>query len=226
VALSAALLIKGVFVVMPILAAGLWIACNPLRIRGSAWRPVAACILAAAAMAGAAAIYDALYLRATGETFWGGYWDRQLAPLSISAPIGADSTFLAHLRFYLLRLLWHPAPWSIALLAGWWRWRRGFRQRWRALPAPVRRGLAFTLLFAAASLLTLSPASRFAERYAFSSNYAVAAAGAVVAVHIWPALRAALERLDRVVPALPAVCWLLLMLLRLTIGPLLPRISG
>jgi 4-amino-4-deoxy-L-arabinose transferase-like glycosyltransferase len=226
VALTAALLIKGVFVAIPLLAAGLWILCNPRGIAGAAWRPVAACVVAGLTMASAAVAYDALYLQVTGEAFWGPYWDRQLAPLTLSAPVGGESTFLSHLGFYLLRLLWHPAPWSLAMVAAAWRWRRGIARRWRGLPEAPRRALAFTLLFAGASILLLSPASRFAERYAFSATYATAAAGTVVALHTWPALRRVLAHLDGQLPALPALCWLVLMILRLTLGPYLPRISS
>ena len=99
-------------------------------------------------------------------------------------------------------------------------------EAWRRLPDPARRGLAFALSFAFVSILVLSGISRFAERYAFSANAAVAAAGAVTALHIVPGLREKIQRLDGAVPALPALVWLALMLLRLTVGPLLPRISG
>ena len=71
----------------------------------------------------------------------------------------------------------------------------------------------------------LVPASRFAERYPFSAHYAIAAAGVVVALHM-ARLQIGLERLDRQIPALPVVVWTALMLLRLTSGRLLPRISG
>jgi hypothetical protein len=35
-----------------------------------------------------------------------------------------------------------------------------------------------------------------------------------------------LAHLDGQLPALPALCWLVLMILRLTLGPYLPRISS
>jgi hypothetical protein len=130
-----------------------------------------------------------------------------------------------HLGFYALRMAWHPAPWSFALLVAAWSTRRRWRNTWNAMPDTRRRGLLFGLAFALAAVAMLTPASRFAERYIFSANYAVAAVGIVVALHQWPALRRLLERLDGRVPALPATCWTLLMLLRLVLGPLLPRIS-
>ncbi len=139
-AFSAALLVKGVFVAIPLLAAGIWVVANPLRAPGSAWRAVAAALAGLAMMAGVAFVYDSLYRHVTGQTFWGPYWGRQLAPLTISAPGEAGSTFGAHLRFYLVRLIWHPAPWSLALVAGVWRWWGTLGRWWRTAPVPARAG--------------------------------------------------------------------------------------
>ncbi|MEO7191145.1 MAG: hypothetical protein ABI051_08825 [Vicinamibacterales bacterium] len=226
IALTMALLVKGVFVAVPLLAAAWWIVLNPMQARGSAWRAIAACVLSIVLMATTASLYDALYLRATGETFWGPYWARQLAPLTIATPGDGEGTFLPHLGFYLLRMLWHPAPWSFAVFTWLWIQRGRWVTRWRALGQGERRGALFALGFALASILMLSPVSRFAERYAFSANYAVAAAGLVVALRVWPAVRTAVEHLDQRVPALPAFLWLALMFLRLALGPILPRISA
>jgi 4-amino-4-deoxy-L-arabinose transferase-like glycosyltransferase len=225
-ALTAALLVKGVFVAIPLLAAGLWVLINPLRTPGPLGRPLAAGAIAVAVMTAAAFQYDTLYLRVTGESFWAGYWARQLAPLTIATPVEGGATFVHHLGFYALRLLWHPAPWSVALLAAAWRARGRVRHRWRALQEPVRRGIAFTVLFAAMSILLLSLPSRFAERYAFSANYVLAAAGIAAAADLWPRLTTTVRRIDERVPALAALCWTGLMLLRLAVGPLLPRISS
>jgi hypothetical protein len=96
--------------------------------------------------------------------------------------------------------------------------------RWRALADTERRGLIFAVTFAVAAIAMLSPSSRFAERYAFSATYAVATAGVVVALRDWPWLARGLGRLDTAVPALPAVVWFLLMLLRLVSGAMLPRV--
>jgi 4-amino-4-deoxy-L-arabinose transferase-like glycosyltransferase len=227
-ALTAALLVKGVFVVIPLLAAVIWIAVNPLRVTGPAWRPLAACLLGIGAMTAVAAAYDALYLQATGETFWYGYWTRQLEPLTLASPVDANeqSALVRNMGFYLLRLLWHPAPWSVALLVAGWRARARIRAAVGAMSDRGRRGLLASVGFAVASIALLTPASRFAERYPFSAHYAIAAAGATIALYLWPRLRARLEEMDRAVPALPAVLWFLLMILRLTVGGMLPRISG
>jgi 4-amino-4-deoxy-L-arabinose transferase-like glycosyltransferase len=226
VALTAGLLVKGVFVVIPLLAAAFWIVINPLGAPRSIWRAIIVGVAAIALMAGVALIYDRLYLHVTGETFWTPYWGRQLAPLTLATPGEGGSTLGAHLWFYVVRMAWHPAPWSLALVASLWRWRGTLRDRWRTMPVATRRGLAFCVSFALTCVLALSPASRFAERYIFSANYALAAAGVVVAGRAWPRLARLVTYLDERIPALPAFCWLILMLLRLALGPLLPRISA
>jgi len=224
IGLTAALLVKGVFVILVFAGAGLWVLINPTAAPGSLTRPVAAFAVALAVMAATAWTYDVLYLRATGETFWAAYWQRQLGPLTVVTPIEGASTLVRHIGFYLTRLLWHPMPWSLALLAGAWRLRGQVGHWWRTAPAGLRRGLVFVLGFSAASVVILSPSSRFAERYAFSATFAVAAAGAVAAWRQWPGLRRALTTLEQRVPALPVTVWLSLMVLRLVLGPVLPRV--
>jgi hypothetical protein len=71
----------------------------------------------------------------------------------------------------------------------------------------------------------LSPSSRVAERYIFSGTFVVAAAGAIVALRIWPRLAVWLGTLDRSLPAAPALVWFALMIARLAIGPWMPRIG-
>ncbi len=225
-ALCAAVLVKAAFVAVPLLAIGWWMLINPLGTKGSIVRPIATIALGLAAIVVMSIGYDALYMRVTGESFWGGYWARQFAPWSFGAEPADQPGALHHLGFYLVRLAWHPAPWSLALAAAMWTTRHRWRSMWQALPDAHRRGLLFTLAFTASTVLMLVPMSRFAERYIFSANYAIAAAGIVVALHHWPRLRTTIQDLDARIPALPALCWTLLMLLRLAIGPLLPRISG
>jgi hypothetical protein len=226
VALTAAVLVKGVFVAVPLIAVGVWMLLNPRGERGSVWRPIIASAMAGLMMAAMAVIYDAMYIRVTGESFWGGYWARQLAPLTIAAPGDDGSTIAHHLGFYLLRVVWHPAPWSWALVAAGLIYRARLTRVWRALPAPAARGLAFAILSAAAIVLLLTPASRFAERYIFSANYLIAAAGIPVALRLLPALGGRMAAIDQRVPAAAAIAWLTLMVLRLVAGPYLPRISG
>jgi predicted membrane metal-binding protein len=63
------------------------------------------------------------------------------------------------------------------------------------------------------------------ERYIFSANYALAALGIVVSLYVWPRLRTLLAEADRRIPALPVLCWTMLILGRLLTGGLLPRIT-
>ena len=223
VALSMALVIKGVFVILVLAGAVLWIVIDPLNARARR-RQIAALLIGLATMTIVAFVYDAIYLQVTGERFWQAYWARQLGPLRIATPLEGAASLAGNAVFYLTRLIWLPAPWSLALLIVAWRQRSTWTRWWRAADVRIRRGLVFALLFAAASVIVLSPSSRFAERYAFSATYVVAAAGIVAAWFHWPRVQGFLQRLDTRVPALPVVAWTALMLLRLFVGPLLPRL--
>ncbi len=223
-ALVAALLVKGVFVALVLLAAFVWALANPLGPTGTGKRIVVAGLVSAAAMVAAVLAYDAMYADVTGQSFWIPYWERQLAPLELATPFDGGRALVSHLLFYLSLVAWHPAPWSLALIALLRHGRAGLARRWQALTRPERRGLLFALGFAGAAILLLSPSSRFAERYAFSATYAIATAGAVVAMREWPGLAQRLGRLDATVPGLPVVVWISLMLLRLATDQVLPRI--
>ena len=74
-------------------------------------------------------------------------------------------------------------------------------------------------------IVLLTPSSRFAERYAFSATYAVAALGVVVACRKWPQLREWPVRWAAGTMT-AAILWLGLVVLRIALGPWLPRISG
>ena len=216
--LTGGLLIKGVFVVLILLAMGVWFAINPQRSDVPRWRSVLAVVAGLAMMVAVAAAYDAQYLSVTGETFWGPYWRRQLGPLSILTPLEGASTLAMHVLFYVSRVIWHPAPWSIALGVTLWRFRARLTPRFLAKAEMRHRGAAFAIVFAMLAILVLSPASRLAERYAFAATFAVACAGVVAALREWPAVGARLRALDQKIPALPATLWIVLILLRLGIG--------
>ena len=222
--LTAALLIKGVFVAVIFLAAGLWLLLNPARRTGPLWRPIVALAIAVMTMAAVAVAYDDAYLRIAGERFWIPYWHRQVGSVSVATPAEGASTLLYHVGFYLSRLLWHAAPWSLVLLAAAWTRRRKPTDASALRSDGSRRGLTFAIVFATVAIAVLSPSSRFAERYLFSPVFAIAAAGVVVAYRSWPSVPAVLARLERAVPAFPAMLWLVLMLIRLVLGPFLPRV--
>src|SRR5262249_30358126 len=146
-------------------------------------------------------------------------------PVEIATPLENASILAGHLWFYLVRLLWFPAPWSLALVVAAWGAKGRVIARWRALAPSLQRGLLFALGLSVLAVALLSPSSRFAERYAFSAAFLVGAAGSVAALDEWPSLRAWFERWDRAIAAFPVVVWTALMLARVVLGPYLPRIS-
>jgi 4-amino-4-deoxy-L-arabinose transferase-like glycosyltransferase len=218
---TAAMLIKGVFVAPVMMGAALWIVVNPTR--GSRTKQIIACAIAIAAMAITWRVYDFWYDRATGAPFWSAYWQRQMAPLEVASPFSQAWTFVQHIFFYVGRLLFHPAPWSLALV-----W-AAFRRRIAPLVAPLgereRDALRFVVLYTLLSVVLLSLASRFAERYIFSATYLVAAIGVVAACRYWPVVMRTLSRIEAAVPAFPVVVWVILVGSRLLLGDWLPRIQ-
>ena len=104
IALTAALLVKGVFVVLIVVAAAIWAVTNPAR-EPVRWTRVAAAGLASVVLMAATAIaYDAAYYRVTGQTFWGPYWQRQLAPLTIATPFEGGSMLMVSVSGTAVRL--------------------------------------------------------------------------------------------------------------------------
>jgi hypothetical protein len=225
VGITSALLIKGVFVVVALAGAALWVMCAPVR-EGSRTRAVVALAVAVVAALAAGMAYESWFRSVTGEAYWLPYWERQLGQVEVATPVGGGLSALAwNVFFYINRLAWHAAPWSLALLTAGWITRGTWRARWRGLPESERRGLLFALLYGAVLVVLLSPSSRVAERYIFSGTYAVATAGAVIGLRIWPRFASWLAAIDSRIPALPALIWLALMVGRLAVGPWMPRIS-
>ena len=137
-AITAALLIKGVFVAIVLLGAGLWALLNPLRAPGSMIRPLVALAVAVGCAAAMAVGYDVLYERAAGTTFWAGYWRRQLGPVAEAAPGAGLLPILGHIAFYAAHLAWLSAPWGAALVGLTIVWCGWARDRWQRMPAPLR----------------------------------------------------------------------------------------
>jgi 4-amino-4-deoxy-L-arabinose transferase-like glycosyltransferase len=224
--MAGALLVKGVFVVLTIAGAVLWVLVDPAGGTRSRIRPIVAVLVGVLVTLVAGTAYEFWFRAVTGEAYWVPYWQRQLGQVEVATPMGGGIASLAwNVFFYLNRLAWHAAPWSLALIALMWTTRGAWISRWQALPASERRGLLFALTYGVLLVFVLSPSSRVAERYIFSGTYAVAAAGTIVALRIWPRIASWCHELDRRVPAAPALVWLALLIARLAIGPWMPRIS-
>ena len=212
-ALTAALLVKGVFVAIVLLGAGLWVLVNPLRVPGPIVRPLAALAGALVTMALVALVYDRLYEQAAATTFWAGYWRRQLGPVAEAAPGAGMLPLVYHAFFYVAHMAWLSAPWGLALLA----------LAWRAHGDTLKRAALFGLAFAGVAIILLSPSGRFAERYLFSPIFVAAAIGVAVACRTWPHIPVAVAQIERRIPYLPVLLWFVLIVGRLGLGPLLPR---
>ena len=183
-AVTAALLIKGVFVALVLLGAGLWAVLNPLRVPGSTMRPLAALAVAVACAAAVAVGYDVLYESAAGTTFWAGYWRRQLGPVAEAAPGAGVLAILGHIGFYLAHLAWLSAPWGAALIGLGAVWTARARDQWQAPARPAaRRPSSSRSPSRPRRSSMLSPSGRFAERYLFSPIFVSAAVGVAAACY-------------------------------------------
>ena len=209
-AFTGALLVKGIFSVLVVGAAGLWLLVNPARDRQAPLRPWIAVAVGLVTMLVAALAYDRAYANVTGHPFWSAYWERQIGPMSFASPAEHATVVIEHVWFYVTHVLWDSAPWGLVL--AWVAWLRLRGAGDHPLTDAERRGLTFVLLFTVAAALALSVPSRFAERYTFSAVFLMGAAGVAAAWLQWPGVRRAIERADAAIPALPAVVWTALVL--------------
>ncbi len=144
-------------------------------------------------MAAAALVYDAWYMHVTGQRFWAQYWQDQMSPVTLATPIDQAGTFAGHIFFYVVRLLWHPAPWSLVMVFMAWRGRARLLT-FLGDGSSLARAALFVIGFALLSVLVLGPSSRVAERYVFSATYGIGAAGAVVTWRSWADIPARLRK--------------------------------
>jgi hypothetical protein len=229
-ALVGLLLVKGLLAVFgPALCALFILAARrdtvqPAQPERAAW---AGLVVAVAAMAGAALLYELLYRLATGEPFWTIYISRQLGPAAVardgSLALGKAYNFV----WYLGRVAWFAFPWSLTLLASEWYWRRPRgRESTDAGPGagPARAGATFVAGMVLLYVGLFSLSDRLADRYIFPAYYAVGCAGAVAAVRMFPRFRRFVERLDR--PWVPAAVWCLTLAVHVVGGRLgLPTVN-
>jgi hypothetical protein len=202
-------LIKGAFAMFALAAASLWILVVPPRsgeVNGRAWLGLAAAVLAAIATF---ALYEAFYVRATGESFLDFYRSTRLGEsMDLGDPRIVPHT-LRNVVWYLGRLAWFAAPWSLAAFAVWLAWLRSPRA---VLDRRIeRRAALWALLTTVVFIAVLSPANVRAERFIFPLYFIVGALGFAAVSERWPSVdRIARRAAD--VGWLPIAMWLVLFL--------------
>ena len=101
--------------------------------------------------------------------------------------------------WYLLRLAWFAAPWSLVAGAVAWVWLR-FRTIGTSPPPfdeSTERGLVWALLLTAVFIGVLSPALVRAERFIFPTYFVIGAVGVVAAIRTVGGVRSLAVRADR-----------------------------
>ena len=182
-ALCFLVLIKGAFAMFAIAAAALWLLVVPAPEGGSnlrGWTGLAVAVASAALMAVG---YEALYVRTTGESFVEFYRSTRLGE---SMRLG-DPRLIPHAivnaAWYLGRLAWFAAPWSLVAAAAAWMWMRASLSGAAAgtFVPPTRQALAWALLVTAVFIAVLSPANVRAERFIFPVYFIIGGVGFVAA---------------------------------------------
>lgn len=203
-------LVKGAFAMFALLSAALWIVVVPPSGRGSnfrAWLGLAVMVGAAAVMAVA---YEAIYVRTTGESFIEFYRLTRLGEsMELSDPRVVPHA-LTNVIWYLGRLAWFAAPWTLfAIAAAAVSWRRGEVRAF--LRTPAGRGVIWAALVAALFVGVLSPANVRAERFIFPIYFIAGAIGVAAACRGSAAFNRFVTRCDRL-GWLPAAVWFVLFL--------------
>ncbi len=185
------LLVKGAFAMFALVAAALWLVLIPTPPGGSdrwAWAGLTLTLFVAALVVVG---YEAFYVRTTGESFLTFYRARRLGDSMSLTQSGLIRHSLANVWFYVLRVLWFAAPWSLCAVAAAWTWLRIKTSR---VSSPrfgdtTDRALVWALLIAAMYIIVLSPALVRAERFIFPAYFVIGAAGAVAAMRHFDGFR-------------------------------------
>jgi hypothetical protein len=204
-------LIKGAFALLALAAAVLWalIVPAPPDAPPSTWvRPWIGFALAVVSAAAMMAIYESVYVRTTGESFLTFYNATRLgASIRLTDPAIVPHA-LVNAGWYLIRLVWFAAPWSVFAAGALWIAARHPSK----LHSLASRGLLWMTAIAIVYLAALSPALVRAERFVFPLYFVVGAAGVAAAIRTMPAMARAAARAERF-PSLPIVVWFVTFLL-------------
>ena len=209
-------LVKGAFAMFALVAAALWLVLVPAPQDGSnrwAWAGLAAAVITAALML---AGYESLYVRTTGESFLEFYRSTRLGESIRFSDPSVVPHALVNVGWYLLRLAWFAAPWSLVACAVAWVWLR-FRTI-GMFPAPfdetTERGLVWALILTAVFITVLSPALVRAERFIFPTYFVIGSVGVVAAMRTVGSVRSLAVKTDQHA-WLPIAVWMVTFLLSL-----------
>jgi hypothetical protein len=169
-----------------------------------AWLGLAVTMAAAAAMM---AGYEALYRSTTGESFFAFYGGTRLGESISFTNAEVIRRAAINIGWYLTRLMWFAAPWSLFAAVAtivWVRSRAGAKAPFDTL---TERGLLWALLVTAMFIAVLSPALVRAERFIFPTYFVIGAVGVVTAMRNVAGFRSWITNTDRLTWLPPAV-WL------------------
>jgi hypothetical protein len=209
-------LVKGAFAMFALVSAALWLLVMPAPNGASdrwAWAGLGAAAGAAVLMMVG---YEAIYVRTTGESFLDFYRSTRLgASIRLTDPSVVPHA-LVNVGWYLLRLAWFAAPWSLIACAVVWVWSRAATQGRTSQLFEIgsARAVVWALLTTAVFIAVLSPALVRAERFIFPAYFIIGAVGAVAAIRRSDGFRRFVESAARH-SWLPAALWLVTFLLSL-----------
>jgi len=209
-------LVKGAFAMFTFAAAALWLLIVPAPAGSAdrwAWTGLAAAALAAVLMMTG---YEALYVRTTGESFLEFYRSTRLGgSMQLTDPRVVPHA-LVNVGWYLLRLAWFAAPWSLLAFAVVGIWLRAVVQgrRPEQFELESSRGIQWVVLTTVMFIAVLSPALVRAERFIFPAYFTIAAVGVVGAIRSFAGAGRLALRGDRYA-WLPVAFWMMTYLLSL-----------
>jgi 4-amino-4-deoxy-L-arabinose transferase-like glycosyltransferase len=214
--LAGLFLVKGVFVAVAVASAAAWLAVREWwwPNRATRPRPWLSLAIGVATLAALYLAYDTAYRHVTGEGFFGWYFARQFGVARASRTATPVAGALSSLVWYLGRVAWFTAPWSLVGALGLWRAVRWLRQRRRERQAsPSRdarlRGAVLCAVVAATYLLAFSAFQRRADRYIFPVYFIAAAWWAGYGLRLYPWIGRIAWRATRALyPYEQAVIWL------------------
>jgi hypothetical protein len=182
-----ALLVKGVFALLAPICGALWIAMSgerPGERRATAWLGIAL-MVAVTPLIGSE--YERLYVAATGQSFLDYYLGPRIAlegsATAGSLPFPLDKLWNA--VWYLGRVAWYAAPWSLilaTLLKDGGRRTKDEEGRTK----DEWRWILYSALATVTIVMAVALRDTKADRYVFPAYFFAAAGGTVLAIVRWP----------------------------------------